>query len=227
MLGTGGLLTRMRRRLSRESIVAWFREWAAIEEETTALRSFSPLFVPGLLQTEGYARAVLTGSGLLPPEEIEEQVVVRLTRQEILARPKPPLLTAVLDETVLRRPIGSPDVMREQVRHLVKVGNALSRVRIHVVPGSVGAYAGLDGAFVIATDSDGTDIVYHEFRGHIYDLPADVAGEVEIWESIRGEALPHQQSRLRPADEDRPLTTRPGAAYAGKAENLDGAPRNR
>ena len=123
-------------------------------------------------------------------------MTARLDRQEILTRDKPPLLTAVVDESVLRRPIGGPVVMREQLLHLVKVGTTLSRVRIHVVPLSVGAYAGLDGPFVIATPPVGEPVVYFEghFHGQMVDRADYVNHMIEVWESIRGEALPHQQS---------------------------------
>ena len=152
--------------------------------------------MPGLLQTEAYARALLSASALLAPEEIEQQVVARLERQEILTRDNPPLLTVVIDEFVLRRPVGGPGVMSEQLQHLAKVGASMPRVRIHVVPLSVGAYAGLNGPFVIATPPVGEDIVYLEgqFHGQTSDRAEDVKHAVQVWESIRGEALPHQQS---------------------------------
>jgi len=193
---TGGRFERIQKKISREIVVQYFREWAGVEQEATALRGFQPLYVPGLLQTEAYARAVLSGPGLLSAEEIEQQVTARLDRQEILTRDKPPLLTAVVDESVLRRPIGGPVVMREQLLHLVKVGTTLSRVRIHVVPLSVGAYAGLDGPFVIATPPVGEPVVYFEghFHGQMVDRADYVNHMIEVWESIRGEALPHQQS---------------------------------
>ncbi|MEO3780734.1 helix-turn-helix transcriptional regulator [Micromonospora sp. B11E3] len=196
VLGTEGRLARIQRRISRESVVPYFREYAGIEDEAVALRGYEPLYVPGLLQTEAYARAVIAAPGLLSAEEVERQVAARLERQEILTREHPPTLTVVLDESVLRRTVGSPELMREQARHLVKVGESLPRVRIHVVPLAVGAYAGLDGPFVIATPPRGEDIVYVEDQlgGKVTDRPEDLRRIVAVWESIRGEALPHQQS---------------------------------
>ncbi|MFI0791744.1 Scr1 family TA system antitoxin-like transcriptional regulator [Micromonospora rubida] len=196
VFGTDGRFARIQRRISRETVVPYFREWAGIEQEATALRGYEPLYVPGLLQTERYARAVLSGSGLLTAEEVERQVAARLDRQELLARDRPPTLTVVLDELVLRRPIGGPETMREQLRHLVKVGEGLPRVRIHVVPLAVGAYAGLEGPFVIATPPTGEDMVYVEGQlgGQAVDRPEDMRRAVDVWESIRGEALPHQRS---------------------------------
>jgi transcriptional regulator with XRE-family HTH domain len=196
VLGTGGLFVRIQRRLSHETIIAWFREWAGIEQEAEVLRGFEPLFVPGLLQTEAYARTVLSGSGLLAPEDVEQQVAARLERQDLLTGNKSPLFTAVIDESVLRRPVGGPAVMREQLHHLAKMGTSLTRVRIHVVPFSVGAYAGLNGPFVIATPPTGEDVAYVEgqLNGQTFDRAEDLKAAVQKWESLRGEALPHQQS---------------------------------
>src|SRR5690606_28138206 len=106
------------------------------------------------------------------------------------------LFTAVIDESVLRRAIGGPELMREQLDHLVRLGTSLPRLRIHVVPFSAGAYAGLHSPFVIATRPSGGDLVYEEgqLHGQIYDRDEDVKAAVQKWESIRGEALTQQQS---------------------------------
>jgi hypothetical protein len=196
VFGAGGLFARIQRRLSEETVMPWFREWAAIEQEAEALRWSEPLFVPGLLQTEAYARAVFRASGLQSDDEVERQIAARLNRQEILTRERPPLLTVVIDEFVLRRATGGPEVMREQLLHLAKLGTSLPRVRIHVVPASVGAHAGVDGPFVIATSPAGENIVYLECQrpGQVLDRAEDVNWMVEVWESIRGQALPQQQS---------------------------------
>ncbi|MBX7265739.1 helix-turn-helix domain-containing protein [Micromonospora sp. Llam7] len=196
VFGAGGRFERIQRRISREVVVPWFRDWPGIEEETTALRSFEPLCVPGLLQTEGYARALLSGGGLFGPDEIEQQVTTRLDRQAVLTRDRPPLLSVVIDEYVLRRRIGGPAVMGEQLRHLVKLGTTLPRVRIQVVPLSAGAYPGMNGPFVIATPPHGEDVVYQEgqLHGQVTDRADYVRQMVEVWESIRGEALSQQQS---------------------------------
>ncbi|MFI7216870.1 helix-turn-helix domain-containing protein [Micromonospora maritima] len=196
VFGADGRFERIQRRISRETVVPWFRDWPGIEAEATALRSFEPLCVPGLLQTEGYARALLCGGGLFAPDEVEQQVATRLDRQPVLTRDRPPLLTFVVDEHVLRRRVGGPEVMREQVRHLVKIGTTLPRVRIHVVPLAAGAYPGINGPFVIATPPHGEDVVYQEGQLHaqVIDRADHVRRMVEVWESIRGEALSHQQS---------------------------------
>ncbi|MCZ7418426.1 helix-turn-helix transcriptional regulator [Verrucosispora sp. WMMA2121] len=196
VFGGDGRFERIQRRISRETVVPWFRDWPGIEAEATALRSFEPLCVPGLLQTEGYARALLSSGGLFASDEVEQQVMTRLDRQGVLTRNRPPLLTAVIDEHVLRRRIGDTEVMGEQLRYLVKVGSTLPRARIQVVPLSVGAYPGINGPFVIATPPHGEDVVYQEgqLHGQVVDRAEHVRQMVEVWESIRGEALSQQQS---------------------------------
>ncbi|MGI5213777.1 helix-turn-helix domain-containing protein [Plantactinospora sp. CA-290183] len=193
---TDGRFERIQKKITREIVVRYFREWAGIEAEAKALRWFEPSYVPGLLQTEAYARAVLSGPGLLSSDEVEEQVIARLDRQEILTRDKPPLLTFVLDEYVLRRRIGGPAVMRDQLLHLVKVGSGVPQVKIHVVPASVGAYAGLDGPFILATPLTGEPVAYFEghWTGQMDDRPDFVGHMIDIWETVRSVALPHQQS---------------------------------
>ena len=187
-----GLLVRIREAILKESLMPWFREWVTIEQEATALCSFQPLVVPGLLQTEGYARALYEGASQLVGEQIEQPLAARLDRQKVLARPNPPLLVAVLDYTVLDRPVGGPKVMRDQLRHLVEVGRR-PRVHLHVVPKDVGAYPGLNGAFVIATPAEGEDLAYldNQLRGTIVERTVDVNSLRQNWESVRAEALPH------------------------------------
>ncbi|SCF45441.1 Helix-turn-helix domain-containing protein [Micromonospora mirobrigensis] len=196
VFGADGRFERIQRRISRETVVPWFRDWAGIEQEATALRTFEPVCVPGLLQTEGYARALLAGGGLFAADEIEQHVTTRLDRQVMLTRNRPPLFTAVIDEHVLHRRVGGPEVMREQVLHLVKLGSTLPRVRIQVVPLAAGAYVGLGGPFVLATSPQAEDLVYlaGQRHGQVIDRTDYVRQMVEVWESIRGEALSQQQS---------------------------------
>jgi DNA-binding XRE family transcriptional regulator len=115
----------------------WFAEWPGKEARATRLRWFEPLLVPGLLQTEAYMRAIFqTRFGTTEPE-IEDRVAARMKRQAILVRDDPPKLWVLLDEGVLRRPVGGPSVMHEQVDHLVKAAQE-SHIMIQIVPSSVG-----------------------------------------------------------------------------------------
>ena len=195
VLDTGGLLERIQEEIGDDVFLEWFREWAGIEREAAVLRWFEPLCVPGLLQTEMYAHAVLVSGGLIPAEEVGQQVAARLTRQEVLHRKRPPIFMAVIDETALRRPVGGAAVMREQLAQLRKLSE-LPRVRIQVVPATAGAYAGLGGHFVIATPEHGSEVAYLEapIHGHVTDRPKELAVLIQTWESIRGMALSESQS---------------------------------
>ncbi|WP_230462529.1 DUF5753 domain-containing protein [Micromonospora sp. CP22] len=181
----------------KESLMPWFREWVTIEQEATALCSFQPLVVPGLLQTEEYARALYEGASHLVGDQVEQPLAARLDRQKVLDRPNPPLLVAVLDYTVLERPVGGPKVMREQLRHLVTVGNR-TRVHLHVVPRGVGAYPGLNGAFVIATTTDGDDLAYldNQLRGAIAERsPSPPTPGAPSWRTPNGADPGQRQGR--------------------------------
>ena len=111
----------------------WFETYLGLESAATSIRTFEMQFVPGLLQTEGYARAVtMLGHQTALPEEVERRVGLRLGRQELLSRAQPPRVWAVMDEAVLRRPIGGPQVMHAQLRRLTEAAR-LPHVTLQVV----------------------------------------------------------------------------------------------
>jgi transcriptional regulator with XRE-family HTH domain len=138
--------------------------YASYFAAAAAIRTYQVLLVPGLLQTEDYARAVLRAlrAGLEPPD-VEGRVEFRIRQQAILGRPEPPHLHAVLDETVLRRPVGSASVMREQLKRLVELAE-YPNVTLQILPFAAGEHAGMDGPFTILEfDQAGElDVVYVE-----------------------------------------------------------------
>ncbi|WP_443084010.1 helix-turn-helix domain-containing protein [Verrucosispora sp. WMMA2121] len=143
---------------------SWFQSYLGLEAAAALIRSYEVQFVPGLLQTREYARAVvLLGHGTAGPEEIDRRVDLRMRRQELLARPRPPRLWAVVDEAALRRPIGGPQVMRGQLEALLEATRT-PNVRLQVIPFAAGGHAAAGGAFTILRfgDQDLPDIVYIE-----------------------------------------------------------------
>lgn len=191
-----GALMRLWPMVSRVTAPAWFRPWLDIEATAESLRSWEALVIPGLLQTEDYARAILSGEIGVNAEQIEEQVLARMERQSILRRPKPPLLWVVLDEGVLKRPVGSPAVMAAQLDHLLQAGQA-SRVTIQVLPHSAYSTTGLAGGFVIAYAQGAADTAYVEsagILGRVTERPEDIRTLTFRYEGIRSEALPRRES---------------------------------
>jgi transcriptional regulator with XRE-family HTH domain len=143
---------------------SWFEAYVGLEEAATSIRSYEIQFVPGLLQTEDYARAVtLLGHHGAPAAEIEQRVGLRMARQVLLSEPRSVHLWAVLDEAVLRRPAGRPGVMRRQLQHLLEAADR-PNVTIQIIPFAAGAHAAAGGPFSILrfADRDLPDVVYLE-----------------------------------------------------------------
>ena len=175
----------------------WFDRWPDFEEEAVALRWYEPLLVPGLLQTEDYARAVLRGAqGDASDDEIEQQVTARLHRQDILTRASAPHLWAIVDEGVLHRTIGDAKTMLDQLWHLARASEQ-PKVSVQVIPFAAGARTGLLGHFVIARLREGASIAYLETAadGQIVETPAVIDQVTLTWEALRSEALPAGASR--------------------------------
>ncbi|WP_031510087.1 helix-turn-helix domain-containing protein [Streptomyces megasporus] len=148
----------------RDVLPEWFSAFVSLESESHVIRAYEPHYVPGLLQTEEYARAVLrAGQPHAPEEEIERGVALRMERQRILTREEPPLLWVVMDETVLRRPIGAPGTMREQISHLIEACS-MPTVRLQVMPFAAGPHPAMYGPF-------------HIFRFPVPELPDIAYGE--------------------------------------------------
>ncbi len=154
LFGTPKTFTRHEKRMRDIPFSAGFRPFQPYEAEATTLWPFEHTLVPGLFQTEDYARAILSAHPNTSAEEVEERVSARLARQEILTRedPPPPVVWVLLDENVLRRAMGGPQVMSAQLARLLREARR-PNVTIQVIPRSV-AHSGLHGAFVIAEVSD-------------------------------------------------------------------------
>ncbi|MGW4467541.1 helix-turn-helix domain-containing protein [Micromonospora sp. NPDC004704] len=196
-LRNGGLFERLWKELGGLDVVpTWVRERAEMERESTMLRWYEHSWVPGLLQTEAYVRAVYACNDRISPEEAERRITDRMERQRILDGENLSLLVAALDESVLHRPVGGPKVMHEQVLHLAKLAAEHPRVRLHVVPSSAGAYSGLDGQFVMARLASGEEVAYldNQLQGQVATRKLEIAEVRDAWEAILGEALTPQQS---------------------------------
>lgn len=146
---------------------SWFQTYVGLEEAASMIRTYEVQFIPGLLQSAGYARAVMTlGRREAHDEEIERRVGLRMARQERLGRDEAPRVWAVIDEAALRRPIGGPEVMREQLEHLIAMAKR-PNVTLQVMPFEFGGHAAEGGAFSILrfAASELPDVVYLEQLG--------------------------------------------------------------
>lgn len=140
----------------------WFETYLGLEQAASVIRTYELQFVPGLLQTRDYARAV-TRLAHSDPADIERRVDLRVRRQHVLTDPGGPVLWAVLDEAALLRGLGGPDLMREQVDHLLAV-NRLPNVSLQVAPLAFGGHAAAGGSFSLLrfAEPDLPDVVYLE-----------------------------------------------------------------
>ncbi|MBP2068399.1 helix-turn-helix domain-containing protein [Streptomyces iranensis] len=163
-----------------------------LEDEAVREDHFACLYVPGLLQTRGYAEAVQHASEMrLSAEEIARLVDLRMKRQEVLSRPKPPRLWAILDESVIRRVVGSREVMREQLGHLLRA-NESPDITLQVLPFAKGAHSAAMGSFVILGGAEPSlDVVYVDI--HVGSLFMEKDEELEryrvAFDYLRAQAL--------------------------------------
>ncbi|MEU6311978.1 helix-turn-helix transcriptional regulator [Streptomyces sp. NPDC047014] len=176
-----------------------YRDFISLEAGARSARTVELSVVPGLLQTPQYARAVTRAAlGGLPEPKVDALVDVRLARQAVL-RADPPLeLSAVLDEAVLRRQIGGPGVMAEQLRHLAEI-TELPQVRLQVLPFSVGGHLGLTGPFVIFSFTNIADldvVVLDHLTSSLYlERKEDLEAYGAAFRTIQAHALTPQDSR--------------------------------
>lgn len=175
-------------------VPAWFRDYLEAEREALTLRIWQPIIIPGLLQTPDYARALFVAAGA-DADKAEEMVGARMSRQSIFERPKPPSVSVVLDESVLHRLIGSPQVMHDQLAHLVELSQR-PYLMIQVLPAANGANAGLGGAINLAS-GDGTPgvLLTEAVEDQTTENRALVLKASDTFDLVRADALPRAASR--------------------------------
>lgn len=172
--------------------------YISFEGEARSLLNYESLFIPGLLQTEDYARAALSrGTPTATKDEIQRLVEARMSRQAVLTRELPLRLWAIVDEAAFHRPVGGPEAMKKQLEYLAAAAE-LPHVTLQVIPYDVGAHPGMAGAFVILQfgDPGASDVVYVESgTGDLFmESETDVARFITIFEHLRALALPPEAS---------------------------------
>jgi len=176
----------------------WFQVYVGLEDAATLIRTYEVQFIPGLLQTEDYARAVMSvGHAGAPPAELDRRVRLRADRQKLLSRPGGPRLWAVIDEAALRRLIGGPEVMRAQLDHLLEELK-LPNVILQVMPFRTGGHAAEGGPFTLLRfpEPDLPDVIYVEqLTSALYlDRREDVDKYTEVMERLSVESEPPEKT---------------------------------
>jgi transcriptional regulator with XRE-family HTH domain len=183
----------------RQTLKPGFDSYIGLEAAASIVRTYEVQTVPGLLQTEAYARANIVATSLnMVPAGIEERLSVRLSRQDLITRSTDRVqIIAVLDEAVLHRQVGGPQAMREQIRHLIAMA-ALPNVVIHILPFAAGAHPGMEGPFCLLSfpEPDDTDLVYLEqaTSGLVPEEPEEVRRYTLMFGTLLGKALPAEES---------------------------------
>ncbi|MDH6588817.1 transcriptional regulator with XRE-family HTH domain [Streptomyces sp. SAI-133] len=190
-LEAGGVLDALQGEVDRAKLPRFFRNFALFEAEALSRFSYDPLLVPGLLQTEAYARVLFAGH--CPPlsaEIIDQHTEARLSRQKLLTRAPLAELSFIIAEEALRNPVGDPEVMRGQWQHLLEVG-ALRNVEVQVMPAACGFHSGLNGPFVVLETKGHQHLGYIESQevGCVVHDPAEVSAFGLRYGKLRSQAL--------------------------------------
>jgi hypothetical protein len=171
----------------------WLEPYVGLEAAASVIRTYQIQLVPGLLQTEEYARALIRQGSAASEEDIARRGELRFSRQEILRRPDAPQLWVVVDEGALRRPVGSATIVREQLKYLIEVTDHPA-VTLQILPFQAGAHSAMGGPFTILrfAEPDLADVVYIEqLTSALYlDKPVEVDSYLEVMEQLCLQAEP-------------------------------------
>jgi len=184
--------TRLRERLSRAVLPPWFEPYAQLEREARIIRSFQSQVMPGYLQTEDYARAMLAA---VRPENLEDLVSGRMARRRVLERDDRPHVWLILDELVLRRTIGGPAVMAAQLQELLEAMEH-PRTVVQVVPEDQASHAGLAGPFTLLDLAGGEQVLWVDghSQGRMGYDSAETAAAVHSYDLLRAVAESPEKS---------------------------------
>ncbi|MFD8520242.1 Scr1 family TA system antitoxin-like transcriptional regulator [Streptomyces capillispiralis] len=192
VLGADNLLAELWPYVYRETFPDWSRKFMAYAEQAVSIGEYAAHVVPGLLQTASYARAVLSvGLTLSGDTQLEERLSARMGRQMRLTSEDRPVLRVVLDEAVLRRPVGDSTVMREQLKRLLDDASE-RHITVQVLPFDQGEHDVMGGSLSILTLPDGSDVAYTEgaHYGQLIEDPEEVRNFVRTYHQLQAAALP-------------------------------------
>ncbi|WP_030904758.1 helix-turn-helix domain-containing protein [Streptomyces sp. NRRL F-5126] len=182
----------------RDAVPGWFSAYVSLEDEASLIRTYEPHYVPGLLQTEEYARAVLGAGAPKDPEALDRRVALRVKRQQLLTKADAPMLWILMEEAVLRRPAGGSAVMAAQVDRLIEA-TTLPNVTLQILPFAIGPHLGAFGPFHLFRFDvvELPDIVYTEnLTGAVYlDRRPDSSAYLEVLDGLSARAASVRETR--------------------------------
>ncbi|WP_416971557.1 helix-turn-helix domain-containing protein [Streptomyces sp. 4F14] len=183
-------------REEEEAVADYFSAVLVLEQQAVQIREFGLAYFPGLLQTERYARAVLgTAFPPISDEERDRRLVTRLKRQRLFEHPQLPVLWALLDETLLRRPVTSGDIMAEEITHVADLAES-GRIRAHVLPYAAGHHPLVSSMLTLMWFDDQPPLAYSEggLAGKLHDSPSLVRQWQHRYDLALSDALPQKES---------------------------------
>jgi transcriptional regulator with XRE-family HTH domain len=197
LLGAQGALLEVAEEVTMSGVAAWFEDYLIEEMKAAGIHMYANHVIPGLLQTEDYARAVFYSAvPALEEDEIEAGAAARVARQQVFFRKPPPLVTFVVEKAALAKPLGSKDILRKNLLHVRECAD-LRNVTIQVMPEDRQTHAGLDGPFVLLeTEERRSQLVYVEGQGGRYFLSEqpDVGDVFARYSALRAQALTPEDS---------------------------------
>ncbi|MFD5795357.1 Scr1 family TA system antitoxin-like transcriptional regulator [Streptomyces diastatochromogenes] len=195
----GALLVLAEKEFNKGGLPPWTEDYLAEERKAAALHVYQNHVIPGSLQTEAYARAIYNCHvPALDDEEIDSRVTARLERQQLFERKPKPLVSYVLEESTLTRPLGGPEALQEQLRHILDVGR-LRHVEVQVMPHDRRAHAGLNGPMILLETSEHRQCAYVEgpSGGYFVSEQPDLAELFARYGILRAQALnPDESAKL-------------------------------
>lgn len=182
----------------RDAVPSWFSAYVSLEDEACLIRTYEPHYVPGLLQTEEYARGVLGAGVHRNAEELERRVALRIKRQQLLTKTEAPMVWVLMEEAVLHRPVVGRDVMAAQVDRLIEA-SLMPNVTLQLLPFAIGPHLGAFGPFHLFRFDlvELPDIVYTEnLTGAVYlDRRPDSSAYLEVLDSLSARAASVRETR--------------------------------
>ncbi|MEV0259561.1 helix-turn-helix transcriptional regulator [Streptomyces sp. NPDC050732] len=183
--------------MEEEKYPPTFVGWVRLEKSAASVSAYEPMLFPGMLQTEDYIRALYEERvPQLTEVEIEKNVTARLERQTLLSRTPPPMIGYVIEESVLKRPIGGREVLRKQLLHVLESVRSRHHLKLQVMPTETREHAGVSGQIKLLSSPEGRNFAYDDgqFSGRLISKPQEVNQLIDRFGALRAQALTPRES---------------------------------